>query len=67
MEDDKSYPFLPEIAQSLEVMCESLSSPRDRRLKMAGALERLVTEVYSFSESPLGEELLKLSDDFSKY
>ena len=67
MKDEGSYPFLPEIAQSIEAMRDGLSLDRERRSKMAGALERLVTEDYAFSESTLGEEILKLSDKFVNF
>ena len=67
MEDEGSYPFLPEIAQSIEAMKDGMTLNHERRSKMAGALERLVTEDYAFSESTLGEEILKLSDEFAKF
>jgi hypothetical protein len=67
MEKGGSYPYLPEIAQSLEAMKEGLIFSRERRAKMAGALERIVTEDFAFSESPLGEEILKLSGDFAEF
>lgn len=57
-------PFLPEIIQSLEAMADSTEAPRDRRVRMAGALARLVTEDFTFSESALGGEILELTNDF---
>jgi hypothetical protein len=67
MEREGSYSYLPEIAQSLEAMKKGLILSRERRSKMAGALERIVTEDFIFSESPLGEEILKLSGDFAEF
>lgn len=60
-----SYPFLPEIIQSLEVMRDSPNLSQERRAKMAGALGRLVTEDYRFSESSLGGEILKVVEEFA--
>lgn len=60
-----AYAFLPEIIRSLEAMQTSLSAPRARRARMAGALERLVTEDFTFSKSPTGAELLDLADEFA--
>jgi hypothetical protein len=61
-----AYAFLPEIIESLEAMLSNLDSPRERRERMAGALGRLVTENYQFSESPLGTEILALADSFAE-
>ena len=60
-----AFPYLPEVIESLEAMEHSLEAPRERRVKMAGALGRLVTEDFAFSESPLGGAILKLADDFA--
>ena len=57
--------YLPDIIQSLEAMLKNLDAPRERRVRMAGALERLVTEDFAFSESSLGGEVLELADDFA--
>lgn len=57
--------YSSEIIQSLEAMLGSLEAPQNRRAQMAGALERLVTEDYAFSESELGGEILRLTDDFA--
>jgi hypothetical protein len=62
-----SFPFLPEIIESLENMQKNLNVSRDRKEKMAGALGRLVTEDFNFSESELGNKLLKIADDFVEY
>ena len=57
--------FLPEMIRSLEAMVDSIDVPKDRRTRMAGALGRLVTEDYAFSESALGREILELADGFA--
>ena len=62
-----SYPFLPEIIESLENMKKKLNESRDRRERMAGGLGRLVTEDFDFSESELGTKLLKIADEFVEY
>jgi hypothetical protein len=59
--------YLPEIIRSLESMLDNLDAPQERRARMAGALERLVTEDYSFSESSLGGEILELADGFVSF
>ncbi len=61
-----SYPFLPEIIKMLEKMQDGIELEKDRRVRMAAALGRLVTEDFSFSESELGGELLRLGEDFSQ-
>ncbi len=61
-----SYAFLPEIIASLEKMQNSLNEDSDRRRKMAGALGRLVTEDWNFSESDLGQQLLDLVNEYGK-
>jgi hypothetical protein len=66
MRKENSYPYLPEILNSLETMRGALSLSRERRSKMAGALGRIVTEDYSFSESHLGDKIIKLANDFSE-
>lgn len=63
--ETRAYPFLPEIIHSLEAMALNVSAPRSRRARMASALERLVTEDFAFSESPLGADLLKIADEFA--
>jgi hypothetical protein len=63
----ESFPFLPEIIESLENMQKNLNVSRDRKEKMAGALGRLVTEDFNFSESELGNKILQIADDFVEY
>lgn len=63
----ESFPFLPEIIESLENMQKNLNENRDRKERMAGALGRLVTEDFNFSESELGTKILKIADDFVEY
>ncbi len=60
-----TFPYLHEVVESLEAMQDSVEVPRERRVKMAGAVGRLVTEDFAFSESPLGGEILELADDFA--
>ncbi len=57
--------YLPEIIQSLEAMLENPGAPQERRVRMASALGRLVTEDYFFSESSLGGEVLEIADTFA--
>ncbi len=66
-EDPESYPFLPEIIESLENMKKNLNVNRERRERMAGALGRIITEDFNFSESELGSKLLKVVNDFIQY
>jgi hypothetical protein len=61
-----SYPYLPEIMKSLEMMESGFSLSRERRAKMAGALGRLITEDSAFAESPLGSKLLKVASQFAR-
>jgi len=64
-ERPNSYPFLPEILESLLRMRENLNETRERREKLASALERLVLEDFSFSESKLGGEILEIAESFA--
>ncbi len=59
-----AYSFLP-IGNLQEIQREFERESSDPRLllKMAGALARLITESYAFSESPLGTELLDFADE----
>jgi hypothetical protein len=59
-----AYPFLPEIQETLKAMLAGLTTPTKEREQLAGALGRLVTEDFGFSESKLGTTLLELADDF---
>ena len=58
-------PFLPEIHETLKAMLAGLTTPPKQRERLAGALGRLVTEDFGFSESQLGTTLLELADDFA--
>lgn len=60
-----SYPFLPEIKETLEKMLIGLPRTPNERERLSGALGRLVTEDFNFSESELGANLLELADDFA--
>lgn len=60
-----TFPYLAEVIESLEAMQNKIEAPSERRVRMAGALGRLVTEDFAFSESCLGGEILKLADDFA--
>ncbi|MCP4546773.1 MAG: hypothetical protein GY835_09955 [bacterium] len=60
-----TFPYLQEVVESLEAMQDSVEEPRERRVKMVGAVGRLVTEDFTFSESPLGGEILELAGDFA--
>ena len=63
-----SFPYLPTIARSLEAMRDRIVSgdlDSAARRKMAGALGRLVTEDFAFSESSLGAQLLEFANDFA--
>jgi hypothetical protein len=60
-----AYGFLAAIARVLTQMLASLDGDREMRDRIAGGLGRLVTDDYSFSESELGQELLRLADDFA--
>jgi hypothetical protein len=62
-----SYAFLPPIIESLKRTLnddpETMSQKdRDRR---AGALAKLITQSFAFSESPLGTKLLDLADEIA--
>jgi hypothetical protein len=67
-----SYPYLPEIIESLHRMNEVISvgseHPRYAKIgrdRMAGALGRIVMENISFSESVLGGKLLDIAEKFA--
>lgn len=61
-----AFGFLPSVANVLEQMIEEISAPRMKRDRIAGALGRLVTEDYAFSESELGGKLLELADEYGE-
>lgn len=60
-----AYPFLPEIQETLKAMLAGLTRTPKERERLSGALGRLVTEDFGFSESKLGTTLLELADDFA--
>jgi hypothetical protein len=60
-----AYPFLPDIIRSLEHMEKNISVSQSRRSKMAGGLERFVSDNWDFSESSLGTKLVELANDFA--
>lgn len=67
LEESDSYPFLPEIIESLENMKKNLNVIRERRERIAGALGRIITEDYKFSKSILGDRLLQIANEFIEY
>lgn len=63
-----AHRLLPYVTKSLHAMDGlSRASTADRAslLKAAGALGRIVTDDYAFSESPLGQSLLDLINDIA--
>ena len=51
-------------------MRDSLDGPlpdEKIRSRMVGALGRIVTEDMRFAESPLGEEILSMTEDYAQY
>jgi hypothetical protein len=60
-----AYSYLPAIINALGEMRNGVHADSNSRWKIAGALGRLVTEDYTFSEGPLGQALLKLADEFA--
>lgn len=65
-ESEGAYGLLPDIVSILEKILTHLEAPQSDRLLLtrgAGALGRVVTDNYEFSESPLGTRLLQLVDD----
>jgi hypothetical protein len=67
-----SNPYFPDIILSLKQMREIIiiGSGHSRyskaeRSKIAGALGRIITEDFSFSESMLGSKLLNIADEFA--
>jgi hypothetical protein len=56
--------YLPPIIASLKKMLEGRVTSREARRRVSGALWRLVTDDYAFSESPLGMLLLQIADEF---
>ena len=68
-----SYPFLPELIEYLnlfeEIIIKGKAHPRhskNERAKLAGGMERIITESYDFSESELGNEFLEIAEEFTK-
>lgn len=66
-----AYGLLPDIVRILELIRDELESDNpdpETLVQGAGALGRVVTDSYVFSESPLGTKLLELGSDIvSKY
>lgn len=63
-----SYGLLPDVISVLQQILANLEiAPLDKRLivKGAGALGRIVTDNYQFSESELGTRLLQLINDLA--
>ena len=65
LHETNSYPFLPEIIQTLRVMKNSPDLEPDRRRRIAGALGRLILESAEFGESELGGKLLELAQRYA--
>lgn len=65
-ESQGAYGLLPDIVAILEKLLTHLAAPQSDKFLLrqgAGALGRVVTDNYEFSESPLGTRLLQLVDD----
>jgi hypothetical protein len=62
-----SYGYLPPIIESLRrILNDDAATMNEReRHRSAGALARLITESFAFSESTLGTKLLDLADEIS--
>jgi hypothetical protein len=58
------HPFLGAIEQSLADFKNNLHATQEVRARMAGGLGRIVTDDYAFSESRLGDHLLRVINDF---
>ncbi len=58
------HPFLPVIAQSLEEMKKNVRAKQADRESMSVGLGRIVTDDYAFSESKLGDQILKVVNEF---
>ncbi|MFN0199269.1 MAG: hypothetical protein ACKVT0_21165 [Planctomycetaceae bacterium] len=59
-----AYDLLPEIRDVLAAMLDDVNLPEKNRVGLSAALGRIVLERTGFSDTPLGEKLLKLADDF---
>lgn len=59
-----SYPFLPDVIEILISMRTHIGAAKSIRSGNAGALGRIVLEDFTFSESQLGTDLLKLGERF---
>ncbi|TFH33114.1 MAG: hypothetical protein E4G99_11910 [Anaerolineales bacterium] len=62
-----SYPYLPEIIETLEAMHAGMTSAvidKDMKERWVRGLGRLVTENYTFSESELGALLLDFITEY---
>lgn len=65
-EEPKAFAFLPGIEAQLDWMIQRIFKSRAERSKSAGALARVVTEDYAFSESDLGGRLLEVADEYAE-
>lgn len=64
------YSYLPEIVETLELIHECLENRRcdeGYQRRLIGGLGRLVTENYGFSESELGNRILKFITEYRAY
>ena len=59
-----AYGMLPQIIDALKKMLEGRVTSLEERTRLSGALGRLVTDDYQFSESPLGTLLLQIADEY---
>jgi len=62
-----AHPFLPVIEESLVSMHRDIRAALQQRAQMAGALGRIVTDDFSFSESALGTEIIRVAEDFAAF
>jgi len=63
-----AHRLLPYVTKSLQALSGLSRAPtvdRSSLRKAAGALGRIVTDDYTFSESPLGQSLLDLINDIA--
>ena len=70
LEKQGSYPYLPGIIETLELIRSCLESgdcEKEQSQQWLRGLGRLITEDYSFSESELGSLLLDFTSGFRVY
>ena len=68
-QDPNAHWLLPYIVESLEVLLDGFSKDNldpDYLVRQAGGFGRIVMDDFSFSESPLGGELLELINAICK-